>query len=58
MNLWNEFKTNQHKIIHKWSHYFPVYDKLLSENLDDARDRLNVRKHRFFVDRSPELLKL
>lgn len=34
------------------------YDKLLSENLDDARDRLNVRKHRFFVDRSPELLKL
>lgn len=31
MNLWNEFKTNQHKIIHKWSHYFPVYDKLLSE---------------------------
>ena len=34
------------------------YDKLLSENLEDARDRLNVRKHRFFVDRSPELLKL
>lgn len=31
MNLWNEFKTNQHKIIHKWSHYFPVYDKILSE---------------------------
>lgn len=31
MNLWNEFKTNQHKVIHKWAHYFPVYDKILSE---------------------------
>lgn len=34
------------------------YDKLLSENLQDARERLNVRRPRFFVDRSPELLKL
>lgn len=31
MNLWNEFKTNKQKNIHKWTHYFPVYDKILSE---------------------------
>jgi cephalosporin hydroxylase len=31
MNLWNEFKNNKHKIIHKWSHYFPIYDQILLE---------------------------
>jgi ubiquinone biosynthesis protein COQ4 len=34
------------------------YDKLLSENLQDARERLNIRSPRFFIDKSPNLLKL
>lgn len=34
------------------------YDKLLSENLNDARERLNIKPPRFFFDRSSNLLKL
>lgn len=31
MNLWNEFKTNNHKVIHKWTQYFNVYEKILAD---------------------------
>jgi len=34
------------------------YNKLLSENLQDARKRLNIKQPRFFDDISPNLLKL
>ena len=34
------------------------YDKLLSENLHDARKRLNIKQPRFFIDKSPNLMKL
>jgi ubiquinone biosynthesis protein COQ4 len=34
------------------------YDKLLSENLDSARERLNIRLPKAFVNRSPNFLKL
>jgi len=34
------------------------YNKLLSENLQDARKRLNIKQARFFDDISPNLLKL
>lgn len=34
------------------------YDKLLSENLDDARKRLNIEPPRYFFDRSSNLMKL
>lgn len=27
MNLWQDFLTNDQKIIHKWAHYFPVYER-------------------------------
>ena len=27
MNLWQDFLTNDQKIIHKWSHYFPIYER-------------------------------
>ena len=27
MNLWQDFLTNDGKIIHKWVHYFPIYEK-------------------------------
>jgi ubiquinone biosynthesis protein COQ4 len=34
------------------------YDKLLSENIHSARERLNIKPPRYFVDLSPNLLKL
>lgn len=27
MDLWQDFQTNQGKVIHKWEHYFPVYER-------------------------------
>ncbi len=27
MDLWQDFLTNQGKVIHKWEHYFPVYER-------------------------------
>lgn len=27
MNLWHDFMTNNGKAIHKWVHYFPVYER-------------------------------
>ena len=29
MSLWQDFKTNDKKLIHKWIHYFPIYEKFL-----------------------------
>ena len=30
MDLWQDFLTNQGKAIHKWSHYFPIYERHLA----------------------------
>jgi hypothetical protein len=30
MNLWQDFKTNDQKLIHKWMHYFPIYERHLA----------------------------
>lgn len=30
MSLWQDFMTNDDKVIHKWAHYFPVYEKHFS----------------------------
>jgi hypothetical protein len=30
MNLWQDFQTNDGKLIHKWAHYFPIYERHLS----------------------------
>jgi hypothetical protein len=27
MDLWQDFQTNQGKVIRKWEHYFPVYER-------------------------------
>ncbi|MEO6786964.1 MAG: class I SAM-dependent methyltransferase [Chthoniobacteraceae bacterium] len=27
MNLWQDFLINQGKVIHKWVHYFPIYER-------------------------------
>ena len=27
MSLWSDFLTNDKKIIHKWVHYFPIYER-------------------------------
>lgn len=31
MNLWQDFLTNDDRLIHKWTHYFPIYEKHLME---------------------------
>ena len=31
MNLWQSFQTNSKKVIHKWAHYFPIYERHLAE---------------------------
>ena len=30
MDLWRDFLTNQGKVIHKWEHYFPAYERHFS----------------------------
>jgi len=30
MSLWSEFLTNQQRPIHKWIHYFPIYERHLA----------------------------
>jgi hypothetical protein len=30
LNLWSDFQLNTGKIIHKWCHYFPIYERHLS----------------------------
>ncbi|HUN27525.1 MAG TPA: hypothetical protein VMU67_14565 [Steroidobacteraceae bacterium] len=30
MNLWQDFQTNEGKVIHKWVHYFPIYERHFS----------------------------
>jgi hypothetical protein len=32
MNLWHDFQTNNGKVIHKWVHYFPIYERHLSDS--------------------------
>ena len=27
MNLWSDFLTNNKRLIHKWKHYFPIYER-------------------------------
>ena len=27
MSLWSDFLTNDQRIIHKWKHYFPIYER-------------------------------
>ncbi|MBV8898092.1 MAG: class I SAM-dependent methyltransferase, partial [Acidobacteriaceae bacterium] len=26
-NLWSDFLTNDQRLIHKWTHYFPAYER-------------------------------
>jgi len=33
MSLWQDFLTNDGKIIHKWVHYFPIYEGGLNGSL-------------------------
>jgi len=30
MSLWSEFLTNDQRVIHKWTHYFPIYERHFS----------------------------
>lgn len=31
MNLWSSFLTNDKRLIHKWKHYFPIYERHFKE---------------------------
>lgn len=31
MNLWSSFLTNDGRLIHKWKHYFPIYERHFRE---------------------------
>ena len=31
MSLWSDFLTNQHRVIDKWTHYFPAYERHFSK---------------------------
>jgi hypothetical protein len=31
MTLWSDFLTNDKRIIHKWKHYFPIYERHFKE---------------------------
>jgi SAM-dependent methyltransferase len=31
MTLWSDFLTNDQRLIHKWKHYFPAYERHLSK---------------------------
>ncbi|GJE39692.1 class I SAM-dependent methyltransferase [Methylobacterium persicinum] len=33
MGLWSDFQTNTGRTIHKWSHYFPVYERHFSASI-------------------------
>jgi hypothetical protein len=32
MSLWSEFLTNDGRKIHKWTHYFPIYEQHLADS--------------------------
>ncbi len=31
MTLWSDFLTNDQRLIHKWKHYFPAYERHLGK---------------------------
>ena len=55
--LWNDFLTNDQRVIHKWKHYFPIYERHFERfmNLDvvlleigcGQRGSLQMWKHYF-----------
>ncbi len=30
MNLWQDFSTHDGRLMHKWTHYFPIYERHFS----------------------------
>jgi len=44
MSLWSDFLTNQDLLVHKWKHYFPVYERHLARfrNLDVVMFEIGV----------------
>ena len=34
MNLWSDFLTNDGRVIHKWKHYFPIYERHFRDFVD------------------------
>jgi len=42
MNLWNEFLTNKHKAIYKWTQYFNVYEKIFKDYRNKSINVLEI----------------
>ncbi len=42
MSLWSEFLNNQHRPIHKWVHYFPIYERHFGALRDRAVTFLEI----------------
>ncbi len=36
MSLWSEFLTNEQRVIHKWTHYFPPYERHFAKLRDQS----------------------
>ena len=36
MFLWRDFLINNHRVIHKWTHYFPIYEKHFSRFVNQS----------------------
>jgi len=34
VNLWSDFLTNDGRVIHKWKHYFPIYERHFRDYVD------------------------
>ena len=43
MTLWQDFQTNDQKLIHIWEHYFPIYEKLFANTLLNVARMLGFR---------------
>jgi len=42
MSLWSEFLTNQERPIHKWVHYFPIYERHFSGFVNRAATFIEI----------------
>ncbi len=42
MSLWQLFQNNQGNIIHKWNHYFPIYERYFSRYINQPINFLEI----------------
>ena len=42
MSLWSEFLTNRDRPIHKWTHYFPIYERHFARFVNQATTFIEI----------------